>query len=91
MQRLLGIILTASAMVMAGCHTCDVCDDCGDCGGCGGRSYHARHYGDPGFAPGYVIPEGGEVIGAKTKSAPTTRTAAKPKTTKPTTTTPVIR
>lgn len=57
MRRLVSKISAAAMLVLAGCHTCDVCDDCGDgCNGCGASSYHARHYGDPGFAPGYVAP-----------------------------------
>jgi hypothetical protein len=66
MQRLLRTVFTAALLGMAGCHTCDVCDDCGDGAGtgngggckkgCGSRSYHAKVYGDPGWAPGYVPP-----------------------------------
>jgi hypothetical protein len=67
MQRLLRTVFTAALFGMAGCHTCDVCDDCGDGGGngngkngckkgCGSHSYHAKVYGDPGWAPGYVPP-----------------------------------
>lgn len=80
MRRLLTRCAALCAIALAGCHTCDVCDDCGDCGGmgCGYRGYHAQHYGDPGFAPGYVVPEGA-VIGAKTKAATAkTQQAVKP-------------
>ena len=58
-------------LVLAGCHTCDVCDDCGDgCNGCGASGYHARHYGDPGFAPGYVPPQVEATISKSTKQVP---------------------
>ena len=56
------VLASFAVAAFAGCshHTCDVCDDCGEgssCnGGCGNNSYHARNYGNPGYAPGYAIP-----------------------------------
>jgi len=57
MRRFISRISAAAVLTLAGCHTCDVCDDCdGGCNG-GASSYHARNYGDPGYAPGYVTPQ----------------------------------
>jgi hypothetical protein len=70
MRRLVTRISAAALLALAGCHTCDVCDDCGDGNGCGSSSYHARHYGDPGFAPGYVAPPIEGTVSKSTKRVP---------------------
>lgn len=79
MRRLLSRISAAAVLAVAGCHTCDVCDDCGDGYGCGGGSYHARNYGDPGYAPGYVATETEGATAAASKRIPMQSLSATPK------------
>jgi hypothetical protein len=70
MRRLLSRISAAAVLALAGCHTCDVCDDCADGSCCGNGGYHARVYGDPGFAPGYVSPQFEGTVTNSTKRIP---------------------
>lgn len=71
MRRLVSRISAAALLALAGCHTCDVCDDCGEgCNGCGSSSYHARNYGNPGFAPGYSTPQFEGTVSQSAKRIP---------------------